>query len=98
MITDIFALRYEGVLSFDLVSTHGVTATLVQAAHIFFDDVRPKLGLRDDFFSDVHRQLARELGSVKLWDARSRAVVLTTLRDGMTYSLTTPQTSSASPV
>ena len=69
MITDIFALRYEGVLSFDLVSAHGVTATLVQAAHIFFDDVRPKLGLRDDFFSDVHRQLARELGSVKLWDA-----------------------------
>jgi hypothetical protein len=69
MITDIFARRYEGVLNFDQASAQGVISpTLVQAVHIFFQDVRPTLGLLNNFFSEINRQLARELGLLTLWD------------------------------
>jgi hypothetical protein len=63
MITDIFARRYEGVLQFNEYHAHNVfRALFTQAAHIFFSDLQPALGLPERFFRDIHDRLARELG------------------------------------
>jgi hypothetical protein len=67
MITDIFARRYEGVLTFDRHAAEQVIGpTLVQAHHIFFDDVQKPFQFKEDFFRDINQKLARELGLVSL--------------------------------
>jgi len=62
MITDIFAKRYEGVLTFDLESTKKIVhPTLMQAGRIFFEDVHKEFRFPDPFFDDITKKLAREL-------------------------------------
>jgi hypothetical protein len=67
MITDIFAHRYEGILKFDERAAGQVIGpTLVQANHIFFEDIQKRFQFKDDFFQDINQKLARELGLVTL--------------------------------
>jgi hypothetical protein len=67
MITDIFARRYDGVLTFDQHAAEKVIGpTVVQAHHIFFEDVQKQFRFKDDFFQDINQKLARELGLVAL--------------------------------
>src|SRR5262245_39145345 len=62
MITDIFARRYDQVLTFDQRAAQNVIGrTLIQAAQIFFDEVQPVLRLPDSFFQELNQKLAREL-------------------------------------
>jgi hypothetical protein len=62
MITDIFAKRYED-LKFDRDWAEKVISpTVVQASHIFRDDVQPKLKFPNAFFGRVNLLLSRELG------------------------------------
>jgi hypothetical protein len=67
MITDIFARRYDGVLTFDQHAAEKVIGpTVVQGHHIFFEDVQKQFRFKDDFFQDINQKLARELGLVAL--------------------------------
>jgi hypothetical protein len=67
MITDIFARRYDGVLTFDQHAAEKVIGpTVVQAHRIFFEDVQKQFRFKDDFFQDINQKLARELGLVAL--------------------------------
>jgi hypothetical protein len=67
MITDIFARRYEDVLTFDRHAAEKIIGpTVVQAHHIFFEDVQKQFWFKDDFFQDINQKLVRELGLVAL--------------------------------
>src|SRR5262249_5404685 len=62
MITDIFARRYADTLDFDNHWAADVIApTLVQAGHIFLNDVPRQFQFKEDFFRDINQKLAREL-------------------------------------
>jgi hypothetical protein len=63
MITDIFARRYDEVLTFNTqhAAEHVIGPTLMQAAAIFFDDVLPELRFPESFFQKLNQKLAREL-------------------------------------
>jgi hypothetical protein len=72
MITDIFARRYEGILNPSRYWAEKVLSpTLMQAGHIFFEDIQPALGFPDTFFLEVNQKLARELGIATLSLSRS---------------------------
>jgi hypothetical protein len=59
MITDIFAHRYEGILKFDERAAGQVIGpTLVQANHIFFEDIQKRFQFKDELLSR-HQPKAR---------------------------------------
>jgi hypothetical protein len=67
MITDIFAKRYADDLEFDLAWADKIIGpTLVQANHIFLDDVQKQFRFKEDFFRVINQRLARELGLLTL--------------------------------
>jgi hypothetical protein len=69
MITDIFARRYDEVLTFDLdTAQNDIGPILIQANQIFFDDIQPLLCLPDSFFQKLNQKIARELGLSALSD------------------------------
>jgi hypothetical protein len=62
MITDIFARRYDDVLTFDLHWAQSIIGpALMHAAQSFFDDLQPVLRLPNSFFQKLNQKLAREL-------------------------------------
>jgi hypothetical protein len=66
MIHDIFLLRYPQNIYHGDQPTDAVHQIFVQAAHIIFGDLGPKLKLDQLFFQNVHDALARELGRGRL--------------------------------
>ena len=70
MIHDVFVRRYPQQLFWGDRPTAQMRELFVQASHILFTDLGPRLRLDGAFFKRAHDALARESGLGKLYDAQ----------------------------
>lgn len=70
MIYDVFLRRYPQQIFWGDRPTSQMQQLFVQAAHILYSDLSPRLHLDGTFFKRAHDALARESGLGKLHDAR----------------------------
>jgi hypothetical protein len=71
MITDIFGHRYLNDMKFDRNGAENIIGPLlVQAHHIFFEDLQRQFRFDDSFFSEVNQKLAREAALTTLKENR----------------------------